>query len=113
MTRYTEFIGDGDDGLVLYTQRGVVLSSIPSNQPDHPSPHRTTRHRFNNNHHQLIMINIRSPIKKKSTINLVTILIKFMLKRKKEKIDMRWGMIELPNILRRRNVTIINLKFRK
>ena len=36
-----------------------------------------------------------------------------MRKRKKKKIDMKGNMIELPNILTRRNETIINLKFRK
>ena len=38
-----------------------------------------------------------APIKQ-LTINLVTILIKLMSKRKKENIDMRGGMIELINI---------------
>ena len=45
----------------------VVLSSIPPNQPNQPNhstPHCTTRHQFNNNHHQLIMIKIMDPIKK-------------------------------------------------
>ena len=42
-------------------------------------------------------INFRSPIKKKLTINLMTILIKLMRNRKKEKIDIRGGMTDLPN----------------
>ena len=36
---------------------------------------------------------------------------KIDIQEEKEKIDMRGGMIELPNMLRIRNETIINLKF--
>ena len=45
----------------------------------------------------VVSINFRSPIKKKLTINLVTILIKLMRNRKKEKTDIRGGMTDLPN----------------
>ena len=38
-----------------------------------------------------------SPIKK-LTIHLVTILVKLIFKRKKVEIDMRRGMIDLPNV---------------
>jgi len=31
----------------------VVLSSIPPNHTNHPTPYHTTRHHFNNNHHQI------------------------------------------------------------
>ena len=43
------------------------------------------------------MIKLRAPIKK-STINIVTILIILMRNRKKEKIDIIGGVIELLNI---------------
>ena len=31
----------------------VLLLSIPPNHTNHPTPHRTPRHRFNNNNHRI------------------------------------------------------------
>ena len=38
----------------------VLLSSIPPNHTNHPSPHRTNRNHFNNNHHQLHRFDYRN-----------------------------------------------------
>ena len=55
------------------------------------------------------MIIIMAPTKK-STINLVMILIKLMRKRKKEKIEMRGGMIELHNINKMRQLSTLDFE---
>ena len=62
--------------------------------PTHPTPLDTALifTIINYNDSIIIMIIIMDPTKK-STINLVLILIKLMRKREKEKIDIRGGMI--------------------